>query len=300
MNEAFLHQLELELSKLQPMELLPTGVLPSYRRMKSVEAIVFDVYGTLLLSASGDVMRAGFNPKAFKQVLDACGIVQLVPEPELASLQTIFDEVVYQAKAMARAGGIRFPELDVAEQWRKALMRAQEQRLLDGVEQADVRLYSFLFELSRNQLWPMPGLCETVSGLKQKGYPLGIISNAQFYTPVLLNYFLSGSLAATGQVAGFDPDLCVYSYKLQKAKPDPALCETLLKPLRMRGLETNQVLFVGNDMLKDIYPAQQVGFKTCFFAGDRRAYQHRSDHPQASKVKPDMVITDLRQLLEVL
>lgn len=300
MNEAILSQIKPFLEQLQPMPLLPTGAVARYRRHKSVQAVIFDIYGTLLLSASGDVMRAGFNPQVFKKALNSSGITICVPEAGLAQLQTIFSVIVNEGKGMARAGGIPFPDLDVVEVWRKTLKQAEKQGLVAGTDRADMHLFSFVFELCSNQLWPMPGLRETVSGLARRGYPLGLVSNAQFYTPVILNYFVHGSLRCDEQVPGFEPDLTTFSYKLLKGKPDPAIFETLLDPLRRRGLQPEQVLFVGNDMLKDIYPAQQLGFKTCFFAGDQRAYRLRADHPQASKLKPDMVITDLRQLLELL
>ena len=35
----------------------------------------------------------------------------------------------------------------------------------------------------------MPGMKEVIHKLAGKGLPLGIISNAQFYTPVILNFF---------------------------------------------------------------------------------------------------------------
>lgn len=41
------------------------------------------------------------------------------------------------------------------------------------------------------------------------------------------------------------------------------------------GIESSQTLYVGNDMLNDIYPAQQLGLKTAFFAGDQRSLRKR-------------------------
>jgi len=51
-------------------------------------------------------------------------------------------------------------------------------------------------------------------------------------------------------------------------------------------------------MLNDIYPAQKVGFQTALFAGDKRSLRLRNDDPRCKNLKPDLVITDLIQLLD--
>ena len=88
-------------------------------------------------------------------------------------------------------------------------------------------------------------------------------------------------------------------HKLGRGKPDVYLYHQLVKPLKKRDIIPEEVLFVGNDMLKDMLSASKAGFKTCFFAGDKRAYRLRKDHKEASDFKPDYIITELNQLLEV-
>jgi putative hydrolase of the HAD superfamily len=53
-------------------------------------------------------------------------------------------------------------------------------------------------------------------------------------------------------------------------------------------------------MLNDILPAQTTGFRTALFAGDKRSLRLRRDNPRCSNLKPDMVLTDLVQLVELL
>ncbi|WP_372774812.1 HAD family hydrolase [Mangrovibacterium sp.] len=281
------------------MELIPTGAVPSFSADKNIKAVIFDIYGTLIISASGDIMQAGYDAGMFKRSLDAAGFETLVPKAGLMAIHPLFEEEVIRGKEDAKAAGIPFPELNIVDIWRKTLGRAEDQGLIKGLEQADLRLFTFIFELSSNQVWPMPKMKETIDALRDKGYPLGIVSNAQFYTPVMMNYFFSGKIHGEEFLDGFERDLSVFSYKMLKGKPDTAVYEALVEPLAKRGLKPQDVLYVGNDMLKDIYAAQQVGFKTCFYAGDKRAYRLRKDHPQASKIQPDYVITELRQLLEI-
>jgi putative hydrolase of the HAD superfamily len=49
-------------------------------------------------------------------------------------------------------------------------------------------------------------------------------------------------------------------------------------------------------MLNDIWPAQNLGFRTALFAGDLRSYRPRKDDPRVQGLQPDLVLGDLSQL----
>ena len=165
----------------------------------------------------------------------------------------------------------------------------------------DVRMLTYIFELLSNKIYPMPGMKEIVRYFRERDFPLGIVSNAQAYTPAFMNYFLNGKYMEGVNIEPFDPDLCVFSFNLQKAKPDTLLFESLVGPLKEKyGLGPEDAVFVGNDMLNDIYPAAAVGFKTVLFAGDKRSLRLREGHPLVKGLKADYVITDLEQLREII
>lgn len=300
MDTAFIDKLEPFLREIQPIAIQPTGAAPSYSKDGAIKAVIFDIYGTLIISASGDIMQSTYDASMFTQALTSAGYEIKVSEEELMGIHKIFEKEVVEGKTKAKASGIPFPELNIVEVWKLTLQQAEQQGLIASVEISDVKLFTFIFELNSNQVWPMPGLKEALNGIVAKGYPMGIVSNAQFYTPVIMNWFLYDKIKADEFIDGFDKSISVFSYKMLKGKPDTAVYEALIQPLKEKGLTPEDVLYVGNDMLKDIYAASQVGFKTCFYAGDMRAYRLRKDHPEASKVKPDYEITELKQLLEIL
>ena len=123
---------------------------------------------------------------------------------------------------------------------------------------------------------------------------MGIISNAQFFTPYLFNWFLDSS---PGDL-GFKSDLIFYSYKSGHAKPSPVMFDAAAKNIMNMDISLHSVLYIGNDMLNDIYPAKMVGFKTALFAGDARSLRLRENHPKCQNLSPDIVIIDLLQLLK--
>jgi putative hydrolase of the HAD superfamily len=157
---------------------------------------------------------------------------------------------------------------------------------------------AFAFELLTNPVYPMPDMKNVLERIKDNGLSIGIISNAQFYTPIIMNYFLHGQIKRDN-IQGFDEDLCVYSYKQKKSKPDLELFELMAEKLSRRGIHPEEALFVGNDMLKDMHPASKTGFKTCLFAGDSRSLRMRSGRPEIKNLEPDFVISRLRDLIKI-
>jgi len=71
-----------------------------------------------------------------------------------------------------------------------------------------------------------------------------------------------------------------------------------VEKLEKMDISPHSVLYVGNDMLNDIYPAKTAGFKTALFAGDARSLRLRENHPQCKDLSPDIIITDLIQILD--
>jgi putative hydrolase of the HAD superfamily len=288
------------LQQMEPMQAIATGALPFFKKDPDIKAVLFDIYGTLIISASGDIMQASYNAPMFSDALNGSGFLVRAGEGELMQMQMIFENEVKNGKESAKANGIPFPELDIVKIWQQVLEICESKGLIEFTQHSDIKLYTILFELKSNQVWPMPGMKGVVQALKQKGYPLGIVSNAQFYTPVIMNYFLHDIISSAEDIEGFEPELSIYSYKILRGKPDTFIYEQLLHPLKERGWSPKDVLFVGNDMLKDIYAASQLGFKTCFFAGDKRAYRLRKKHEGAAQCRPDHAITNLNQLLDIL
>ena len=138
---------------------------------------------------------------------------------------------------------------------------------------------------------------EVLMEIKKMGIPIGIVSNAQFYTPIIMNYFLTGNFSSHQHIDLFDKDLSVFSYKELRAKPDTALFDKIIPVLNNKyNIEPSETIFVGNDMLKDVYTAKQAGLRTVLFAGDERSLRLREDDMRVKGLHPDFVINDLKQI----
>jgi putative hydrolase of the HAD superfamily len=290
------------LTSLKPLEPIETGVLPKFHKNGKVEAVVFDIYGTLLISASGDIDQAEMSEKNLERALKEAGI-KIIDNSGSALTEILkdFENTVSIIHDSYKKNDIPHPEIDILSVWEIVLIHAKRNKLVDYTDDADIMRMTCVFEFLSNQVYPMPNMKKVISAIKKKGIPLGIVSNAQFYTPVIMNYMLNGKFELTEKIKGFKKTLTVFSYKFGRAKPDAYLFAEVSNALQRKfKINPENVLFVGNDMLKDIYPSAQEGFKTVLFAGDKRSLRMRENHEKVKLVVPDYIITDLVQLLEII
>lgn len=294
----YIEKLLHSLPEVKPIE---TGTAPYYTADKNIRAVIFDIYGTLLVSSSGDIDQAEISTKNLEEALKASNIE--VIDPNSNALEHILHDFEYTIKIChqeAKKNQVPFPEIDILSIWEIVLIHARRKGLLNFNGDANIMRMTCVFEFLSNKVYPMPGMKEVIHKLKQKNIPLGIVSNAQFYTPVLMNYFLNDTVGLNEEIKSFDPDLTVFSYKLGIGKPDTNLFKELIPILdKEYNLKPEEVLFVGNDMLKDIYTSSEVGFKTALFAGDRRSLRLRSEDKRVQNLEPNHIITELNQLLNI-
>ncbi len=293
------------LDNLEILTPIPTGISPNLHKDHTIKICLFDIYGTLLISESGDIDKAVLSAENLKNAFEISGVKLISSaENELEIPNQLIDylkQVVLTSLETSRKNNISYPEIEIREIWKTVLQLAEKQKLIYDINHIDVTKLAMVFEFISNKVYPMPGFKDILDQLRSKTIPIGIVSNAQFYTPVLLNYFLSGGLKKTGDVDKFEKDLTVFSYQFGRSKPDVYLFSKLVPTLKKKfDVNPKEVLFVGNDMLNDIYPAKRTGFKTALFAGDKRSLRLRNNMNEIKNIKPDFIITELLQLLEII
>jgi putative hydrolase of the HAD superfamily len=272
---------------MKPHNPIKTGLKRRGKLRAKVRAILFDVYGTLFISGSGDISvslncMSETGESQFEALLKKYGISVGGP----TSGSTVFKKYrteIEETHARLRGEGIDYPEVEIERVWMSVL----------GFKNWDFTLrFAVEFESLFNPVWPMPHLRDVIQACVSNELPLGIISNAQFFTPLLFRAFF-GILPEN---MGFEADLIFYSYRFRRAKPSLYLFERARESLEVRGIPALNTLYVGNDMLNDILPARRTGFQTALFAGDRRSLRLREENELCRELRPDIVITDLLDL----
>jgi len=267
---------------IRPLYPHATDLQPSGELTTKVKCIMFDVYGTLFISGSGDIGIARQKVPKTEQLITLLQKFGIRRSPD-AVLNDFFAAIENQ-HAKSKANGVDFPEVEIDKIW----MHVLNNNNLDHI-----RAFAMEFELIVNPVYPMPNLEMMLAGCKESNLCMGIVSNAQFYTPSLLQWYLGSD----PEDLGFHPDLMLFSYRFGCAKPSTYLFQLAAEKLQNMEISVHTALYLGNDMLNDIYPAKKAGFQTALFAGDARSLRLREDDPRCRNLSPDIIITDLKQLL---
>ena len=280
-------------SKLEPIQ---TGLDPFLPKIENIKAVIFDIYGTLVISRTGDIsMAQKIDREAeLRSILKNQGISL---RNETASISQAFYGEIKADHSKSRGKGHQYPEVDILEIWRRCFETQVRHGNLDGLPDPElIREIAVRYECAVNPVWPMYGLTALIFEKKLRQLPLGIVSNAQFYTPTMLQAFTGKTLSQMG----FHQDLCIWSYQERLGKPAVELFEKLLQSLKARNVSPQSALYVGNDMLNDVWAASQVGLKTALFAGDQRSLRLRETDARCRSLKPDAVVTALAQIPDLL
>lgn len=239
-----------------------------------IKGLLFDINGTvtdiLTNESYDDIYRVLGN------FLDYQGI-SLSPD-ELRRLY--FDLNKQQRKGSAE----EFPEFDVEKIFKEIVRRygtgfthslPKERRKALPAMLADVFRAASRFKL---QLYP--DVLEVLEKLRES-YRLAAVSDGQ-------SLWALPELRSVGLDGFFDP--VIISSDFGYRKPDVRLFEAALMGM---NLAPSEVLFVGNDMYRDVYGASRLGIRSVFFKSNQ------GDH-RKSGAEPDYIIYNFSELPEAI
>jgi len=281
-----------------PLKPIPTNTNPKLKQLFNIRVVAYDFYGTLFLSGVGDigVDDGKYDSGALLKALESADVPVKHSDAGNKGFE-LYNEVVDKMITTLKSEGIEYPEPDIREVWLRVLQQLKEKSLIGGSISKDAaERMSVEFEARMNPVWPVPDAVQTLVYFKEKGLAQGIISNSQFYTPIVLEA-LSGH---TLDDLGLKNELLHWSFEEKMKKPGHTFYENFIKKLNSfdPAISPSEVLYVGNDMLKDIYPASELGMITALFAGDQRSLKWRKEDERCRTLQPDLIITKFEHLIE--
>lgn len=268
--------------------------------LEGIKCVALDFYGTMFISAVGEIgideEKEENSARFFADALKESGFTVRGKQAGKRGAH-LFEETVASHVETAKKEGVDIPEPDIIAVWQDILDSLHQEHLIEGeITTEKAQVMGIEFELRINDIWPVPDLKTTLNGFQEKGLELGIISNSQYYTPLTFEALLGES----PQAFGFDPELLIWSYKAGRKKPSTAFYQLFIDAALKKNIQPEEVLYVGNDIHKDIQPAKQVGLKTALYVGDDRSIRHEAHHLEQEEFFADVIIDDLPQLLECL
>jgi len=307
---SYFQQVDLRFTPTPHLTASDAALTPSLTDLSSVRAVLWDVYGTFSGVDLGDMeqslqhedrllaaARATVQEFSLQETLQRLD-TSLPPETTLRDLYT---QLIADSHLRSLAQGIEYPEVQIEQIWLALIQQCLAHGL--SLPSDEPPLYSayrwaYFFESALQQMYLYPHAAQTVHLLKQSGIIQGIISNAQFYTPVHLRRMLRQALDRPDlQLQHFFLEsLVLFSFEMGFSKPNIRTFERALEILSRQGITPPEILYIGNDMLNDIWPASRCGLRTMLFAYDPSQTTLRTDDPRCRDLKPDSVVTDMPQI----
>jgi putative hydrolase of the HAD superfamily len=239
----------------------------------NIKAIVFDINGTLI-----DIQTDEGNEEVYR------GISHFLTYQGIkAHRWEVRDEYYRLMDEQHKAGSEDFPEFDAVELWREYLRRRPEAcRTLhpEKLKWMPLFLAEMYRGISRYRLQLYPEVKKVLDELSQR-YKLAALSDAQ-------SAWARPEMRAVGIEGYFQP--IIISGDCGYRKPDSRIFQAALDGLD--ALPEN-VLFVGNDMYRDIYGASRVGMKTVFFSSNQ-------GRKKVSGAEPDYIIYQFAELRQAI
>jgi putative hydrolase of the HAD superfamily len=236
-----------------------------------VKGIIFDINGTLT-----DIRTNEWHDDVYRVLSNILSYQGILLDPNVVK------ELYFQTMKEQRAAyGERYPEFDAVSIFREIITQHATDFSrglpVEKLEQLPKLLAETHRATSRFRLQLYPGVMDTIWQLRSK-YHLAIISDGQ-------TAYAIPELNAVGLSGFFDP--IIISGHFGYRKPDERLFTAALTSMKM---QPSEVLYVGNDMYRDVYGAQRLGMKTVFFKSNQGTQEKEG-------VKPDYIIYNFPELL---
>jgi FMN phosphatase YigB (HAD superfamily) len=279
--------------------------------MPGIRAVSFSIYGTLMSVPGGEPYFV--HPEKFlmetaleKTIQEFKMWQSMSRKPGKPSeyMGRIYAQILDEVRIARGTAGERHPEVRADEIWERIVKRLvkneyQYDQAFYGTERQLGEKISYFFHTALQGYAAAPRALEGLRALKAKGLVLGLLADAQCFTPVHLLRALArqGKLARVTEV--FAEELIVLSFEVGARKPSERLYRALIAKLAERDIAPKQVLHVGSNLPNDLGPARRLGFHTALYAGDKASVVASNEQLNEPATRPDVLITEIGQLAEI-
>lgn len=282
---------------------------PHLVRLPAVRAVLWNLYGTLVIISDGQLRFDHPVSMVYDAVLEKTleefkmwgSMVRKPGQPE-AYLKDLYHRAIDEQKLYAGTE----PNLElVAERLWESIIKKLMQRDYKfdtgfyGSLNEYCRKIAYFFHASLQGTACYPTAATTCNALSELGINQGFFADGQSFSLTQLSRGLKAQDPAINPETTFSPKLRIFSADHRVKKPAAALTAAAKAAIAAMGLEPNQVLHVGSSLPCDIKPARQAGMRTALFAGDRASLVATPEQLKDPQLRPDLLITQLDQLLEV-
>jgi FMN phosphatase YigB (HAD superfamily) len=294
-----------------PPQVQAAKAKPHLVRMPKVRAVLWSLYGTLLNISGGQLTLEHPQQFVMDTALDKTvqefkmwGSMTRKPGQPAAYLGELYRRVLADLR-LAPSPKEKHPEILAERIWEEVVKKLQKKDY-----QFDLIAYGSLAEFSRKIAYFFhaslqgtacnEGAAQALQGLAILGLKQGLLADAQCFSFVQLQRGLAKQARGVPVDGLLDPSLRFLSCEVGGQKPSERLFKHALAHLATLGVTPAQVLHVGSRLALDLAPAKKLGMRTALYAGDKESLQATPAQMKDPAMRPDMLLTELAQIAEVL
>lgn len=235
----------------------------------AIKGIIFDLYGTLI-----DIETDEADYHIYRSIAHF-----LTYRGIYIHRKEVKENYYRIMKRQKEKKNEKYPEIDVICIWDTFLAQYSMEDSHERKELARI-LAQMYRGISRKRLRLYPYVKEVLNELRDD-FQMAIVSDAQ-------SCYAIPEICALGLDEYFNPVIISSEYGYRK--PDMRLIQKALVSMK---LETDEVIFAGNDMYRDIYGAKRLAIKTIFFNSNQ-------GNRSCDKAVPDYTILEFKEILDCL
>jgi hypothetical protein len=274
-----------------------------------VKAVLWTVYGTLVAVPQGELLFEHPQDFVTEAALDKLikefkmwNSMSRKPGAPAVHLKEAYTKALTNLR-MVGSGGEKFPEVAVERAWEDVLKKLRDYTF-DVVTYGSLNEFAkkvaYFYQASIQGAGAYPGATETINAIASGNRPQGLVADGQCFTFGQLQHCLKKQDAEFDANAAFPPSLRFISAERKAKKPSDTIFKAAVQALSEKGIRPGEVLHVGSSLPRDIAPAKKHGFRTVLFAGDKNSLVATGDQLKDPAMRPDVMITELSQVLEVM
>lgn len=293
-----------------PPRIEPAPVQPTLTRLGNIRAVTWSVYGTLLCIQDGQLHLEHPNRMMMEIALDKViqefkmwASMSRKPGQPAEYFREIYANVLTEQRSLV-TGGDKYAELPVERVWEAIVKKLmQKDYRFDTVFMGSLNEFSrkvaYFFHRSLQGVACFEGAALALKSLQERGLQQGILANTQCFTLIELERGLVRQAPGVTLSKTIAAELRGCSHELHSRLPGERPFRHVLGALAAKGIQPQQVLHVGSRMAVDVLPARRHGMKTALFAGDKSAYEADAVQAKDPHMRPDVVLTELTQIAEI-
>ena len=290
----------------------PLKATPYLKPLTGVRAVVWEVYGTLLRIDGGRLYHIHPQPVRMQIALEKTieefrmwySMSRKPGEPWEYLLQqytTLIEED--RLRRTQRKGDTR--EVSSPSIWRRWIDRLSkneyqwEASFYGDVDDLALKV-AYFFHANLQGTAATEGVTDVLAQIASAGMLQGVICDGQPFTAVQLLRGLQREAPIESLSELILPGCMTVSADLGICKPSPSLFGAGLAEFTKRGVEPGEILYVSHRLNDDIAGIKPFGVRTALLAADADSCQVTAGELRDPDLKPDRLLTDLRQIRQIL